>query len=154
MGHEQLTAAILKLSVSTHWDPARLEWKLKEVYFANEAEECLCGHYPIIELCVLRNLKNHKTAVVGNHCVKKFMGLQSDKLFVGIKRIRRDIKKAMNAETVEFASQQGWLTDWDRTFYFDTWRKRVLSDKQLSHRVRINRKVLARVDAARSRAQT
>lgn len=69
------------MSQSDIWDAARLEWNLHEVYEANEPETCLCGHYPIIEICVLKNIINSNFTNVGNCCVKKFIGLPSDKIF-------------------------------------------------------------------------
>ena len=153
MSHKQLSAEIIARSVATKWDPARLEWVLETVYFADEPETCLCSHFPIIELCVLRNTKNGAEAVVGNHCVKKFMGLGSDKIFQALKRIQRDEEGALNTEAIEYALRRKWINDWEQRFYFDTWRKRVLSGRQLEIRVEINRKVLAAVARDRRRAQ-
>jgi hypothetical protein len=66
MSHALLVAAILERSVATHWDEASREWGLSTVYFADEPEACLCGQFPIIELCVLANAKNGAEAIVGN----------------------------------------------------------------------------------------
>jgi hypothetical protein len=65
----QLTTEIIARSVATTWDAAKLEWSLLEVYEAEEPETCLCGHFPIIELCVLSNRRNQAEATVGNCCV-------------------------------------------------------------------------------------
>ncbi len=77
----QLTTEILERSVAQTWDEARREWSLYEIYEADEPETCLCGHFPIIELCVLRNRHNGIQATVGNCCVKHFIGLPSDRIF-------------------------------------------------------------------------
>jgi len=74
-----------------------------------EGETCLCGHYPIIELCVLGNRLNNKTATVGNCCVKKFIGLPSDRIFQAVKRVRKDATSSMNAEAIDCAFQRGWI---------------------------------------------
>lgn len=145
MSHKQLSEAIIARSVSTRWDEAKLEWHLASVYYADEPETCLCGHFPIVELCVLTNRRNGCEAVVGNHCVKKFMGLPSDKIFVALKRIQRSREAPLNPEAIAYAHQRGWINDWERSFYFDTWRKRELSDRQNSVRVKINEMVLGRV---------
>lgn len=145
MGHKELSAEIVRRSLANRWDGARLEWSLATVYFADEPQSCLCGHFPIIELCVLRNTRNRTEAVVGNHCVKKFLGLPSDKLFVAFKRIKKSDEGALNPEAIEYAHQRRWITDWERHFYFDTWRKRALTGRQLAKRVLINRKVLVAV---------
>jgi hypothetical protein len=90
MGEYKLTQEIVARSVATTWDEAKLEWKLEEVYEADEPETCLCGHAPIVERCILRNQSNLNTALVGNCCVKKFIGLPSDKIFQAFKRVRKD----------------------------------------------------------------
>jgi hypothetical protein len=47
MSEYKLTEEILKRSQSNVWDMAKLEWKLNEIYEAEEPETCLCGHFPI-----------------------------------------------------------------------------------------------------------
>merc|ERR1719330_1073858 len=95
----------------------------------------LCSHSPITEHCV-----------VGNCCVKRFLGeIASEKVFAALRRVSRDGSRALNQEVIQFASAQGWLSDWDCTFYLDTVRKRSMTEKQQEHRERINQKVLARV---------
>ena len=49
MSGYKLTEEILKRSQAKVWDIAKLEWKLNEIYEAEEPETCLCGHFPIIE---------------------------------------------------------------------------------------------------------
>lgn len=130
MAQFQLTTEIVKLSNAATWDAAKTEWQLLEVYEAEEPETCLCGHFPIIELCILQNNINTNQATVGNCCVKKFIGLPSDKIFQAVKRIRKDLGKSLNAEAIDHAFQRGWLSEWERNFYFDIMRKRSLTDKQ------------------------
>ena len=154
MSHKQLSAEIVALSTARQWDKARLEWSLEAVYFADEAETCLCGHFPIIELCILRNRSNQAEATVGNHCVKKFMGLPSDKIFGALKRIKRKEDAALGPDAIEYAHRRRWMNDWERDFYFDTWRKRSLSVAQSDKRAQINRKVLEAVEADTKPART
>jgi hypothetical protein len=146
---KQLKAEILARSVASAWDAARLEWALEDVYFVDDPETCLCGHFPIVEVCVLRNRKNRKSAEVGNVCVNKFMGLRSDKVFDAIKRIRKDIDRAPNAETIELFFGQGLISYWERKFSLDTWRKKNLTGGQLTKRHEINQKMLASLTRAR-----
>lgn len=141
MSEYQLAERIVALSLSEYWDVAKLEWKLDEVYEAEEPDTCLCGHFPIIEICVLRNKINHKTAIVGNCCVKKFIGLPSDKIFQAVKRVRKDNEKSLNKEAIGHALEKGWLNDWEYSFYMDVMRKRKLSSKQLQKKVQINEKL-------------
>lgn len=79
---------------------------------------------------------------MGNVCVKKFLGLPSDKIFSAVRRVANDVTHSLNAEAIDHAHRRGWINDWERQFYFDTMRKRVLSDKQMSKRVQINELVL------------
>jgi eukaryotic-like serine/threonine-protein kinase len=55
---QQLRDAIIERSVAKNWDAARLEWRLNHIFEVDDPETCLCGHFPIIEICVLANRKN------------------------------------------------------------------------------------------------
>jgi hypothetical protein len=149
MGEYKLTQEIVARSVATTWDEAQVEWKLEEVYEADGPETCLCGHAPIVELYILKNHLNLNTALVGNCCVKKFIGLPSDKIFQAFKRVRKDEGAALNAEIIAHALARGWINEWERKFCFSTMRKRALSGKQLDKRIQINRKIVARITASR-----
>lgn len=142
MSEYKLTAEILDRSESIVWDAAKLEWELDHIYEADESERCLCGHFPIIEICILKNKVNRKTAIVGNCCVKKFIGLPSDKIFQAVKRVRKNEEKALNSEAIQHAYQNGWINDWEYGFSMDTVRKRKLSHKQMQTRKNINQKML------------
>ena len=141
MSEYKLTQGIIELSEAITWDAAKLEWKLAEVYEADEPETCLCGHFPIIEICILSNIKNTNSTNVGNCCVKKFMRLPSDKIFTAVKRVRKDNEKSLNAEAIEYAFEKNWINDWEKSFYLDIMRKRNLSTKQLETKIKINMKL-------------
>ncbi len=145
MSEYQLTSRLIDLSVSNTWDEAKIEWELEHVWREDEPDTCLCGHFPIIEICLLKNKKNANTAIVGNCCVKKFTNLPSDLIFQAVKRIQDDIDRAINAETIDHAHSKGWINDWERKFYLDTWRKRKLSGAQKTKRCQINSKVLGNI---------
>jgi hypothetical protein len=147
----KLSAEIVARSQSATWDHAKREWSLVDVYEAEEHEICLCGHTPIIEICVLRNGLNGNHAEVGNCCVKKFMGIASHLIFDGIKRVRRDPTAALNEAAIDHASARGWINNWEEDFLVSTKRKRVLSAKQAAIRLRINQKVLRQFDAGAGR---
>ncbi len=142
MSEYRLASEIIDRSVAKNWDEAKLEWTLHSIYEADEPETCLCSHYPIIELCILQNTKNGNSATVGNCCVKRFIGLPSDKIFQAVKRIRKDTSKALNAEAIQHAFDRGWINEWEKGFYFQIMRKRNLTQKQLSKKQQINRIVL------------
>lgn len=145
MAHYELAAKIIDLSVATTWDEAKLEWSLIDVFKEDEPDTCLCGHFPILENCLLRNRRNGNEAIVGNVCVKKFLGLPSDKIFQAINRIAQDNPRSLNAEAIDHAHRKGWINDWERTFYFNTMRTRNLSPRQRQKRIEINDNVLSLV---------
>jgi len=138
MPQYQLTSEIVNRSVAYTWDEAILEWSLLEVYESDEPETCLCGHYPIIELCVIQNKRNNNQVTVGNCCVKKFTGLPSDRIFQAIKRVRKDTSKSLNAEAIHHAFVREWINDWECKFYFNVMKKRKLTTKQDAQKKRIN----------------
>jgi len=143
MSEFKLTEEIINRSQSKVWDMAKLEWSLHKIYEADEPETCLCGHFPIIEICTLRNKLNGQFATVGNCCVKKFIGLPSDLIFQAVKRVRKDNQKSLNAEAIQHAYDKGWINEWEYTFSIDTMRKRNLTQKQLQTRMNVNDKMLA-----------
>ena len=142
----KLISEIISKSLSDTWEDAKKEWVLSNIYFAESPETCLCGHFPIIELCELKNNKNGNNATVGNCCVKKFIGLSSDKIFQAVKRIRNDSGKSLNAETLELALDNNWINSWEFDFYTDTLRKRKLTEKQMQKRNQINEKIILKVN--------
>ncbi len=142
MSQQKLINEILQRSESKIWDVAKTEWILHEIYEAEEAETCLCGHYPIIELCVIQNEKNGVLATVGNCCVKKFIGLPSNLIFQALKRVRKDLSKSLNEEALKYALAHEWINDWEYKFSIDTMKKRSFSDKQMAVRIKVNEKAL------------
>ena len=139
-----LIDGIISMSVSDLWDIAKFEWELVDVHHESDPDTCLCGHHPINEICLIRNKRNGNQTIVGNVCVKKFLGLASGKIFDAINRVRKDETKALNAEAIEHASQKKWITTWEYVFYMNTWRKRSLSGAQEQKRIEINKRVLQR----------
>ena len=154
MSEYKLTEEIIRLSKANNWDEAKLEWELEDVYWQSESEECLCGHSPINEICILRNTKNDDQVTVGNYCVKKFLDLPSGKIFDAIRRIKKDDSKALNGTTIGFAQKRGWIEDWECAFYYETMHKRRLEEWQLPERKKINHKILDQVNQARKIADT
>jgi hypothetical protein len=142
MGEFKLIQEITSLSESDSWNIAKSEWVLNEIFFSENPDTCLCGHYPIKELCEIKNRLNNKLVVVGNCCVKKFIGLPSDNIFQGLKRVMKDYSKSLNIDAIEIALYKDWINDWEYKFYVDTFRRRKLSEKQLIKRTQINEKVI------------
>lgn len=143
MSEYKLTEEIIRRSQSKIWDTAKLEWSLNKIYEADEPEACLCSHFPIIEICILKNKLNAQLATVGNCCVKKFIGLPSDLIFQAVKRVRKDNQKSLNAEAIQHAYESGWINEWEYKFSIDTMRKRKLSAKQMQTRIKVNEKMVS-----------
>jgi hypothetical protein len=142
----RLTTEILALSEATGWDLAKEEWDLADLFRAGEDEpgRCLCGRFPIYECCVIRNRETGHKAMIGNVCVRKFLGLPADKIFAGMNRIARKLLAAMTSEALAFARERSWVNDREFEFYADTARRRSLTAKQSAYREAINRRVLER----------
>jgi hypothetical protein len=143
----RLADAIIARSVAVTWDDARLEWDLSSVFFADKdyPGTCLCGHQPIIEHCVLANRENGNEAVVGNVCVQKFIGLPTEALFRGLRRIMADRAAALSLEVIHYAIEKGWVNDWERRFYLNTRGRQHLSERQRAKREEINARILYHV---------
>lgn len=150
MSEFKLTAEIIARSKAKTWDLAKTEWSLAEVYEAEEPETCLCGHFPIIEICTLKNRITGQTADVGNCCVKRFIGLPSDKIFQAVKRVRKDPSKSLNGETITHAFEKAWINEWERDFYLKIMRKRVLTSKQSEKKIQINEKIAMRMQRSKT----
>jgi hypothetical protein len=142
---QQLKREILLRGKSADWEVAKREWSLVGIDEAEVAQTCLCGHYPIIEVCAIHNRLTHLHVEVGNVCVKRFLGIRSDQIFDGIKRIRKFPDRSLNSACIAFFGQRDVLTDWEYNFCSDTQLKRNLSEAQLRVRHRINDKVLGAI---------
>lgn len=143
----RLKSEILPLSHAIEWEIARKEWALIGIYEASEPQTCLCGHHPIMEICEIKNSITNNAVEVGNQCVKRFLGMRSDLIFSALKKIRKDISKGLNADSIVFFYQNKILNDWEYGFCQDTKNKRNLSINQMNQRQRINQKVLSAVSA-------
>lgn len=89
-GHagDTLSQRIIERSVPTVWECARDEWILANIRSADVSETCLCGHFPINNICVLTNQRNAVTVEVAGECVKRFKGINLDLIFDGLRRIK------------------------------------------------------------------
>ncbi len=142
MSEFRLTSEIIARSTSKVWDQAKREWRLIEVYESDTPETCLCGHFPIIEICVLKNSTTNTVVDVGNCCVKKFIGINSPLIFEGLKRVQKDVTAALNEAAIDYAVDRKWINSWEEGFLRDTMRKRSLTGSQIATRTKINTKVI------------
>ena len=141
--HYKLTEEILNLSESKEWDFAKLEWSFEFAYYAEELQKCLCGHYPIKNICVIKNRRNSSVTEVGNCCINKFLGIdEGNKIFSSIKKLKDSETASMSSEVIEYIYKKKGISDFEYNFYKSIYRKRIMSDKQWDIKKRINQKFL------------
>ena len=141
--HQKLVDGVVELSNSHRWVLAKLEWGFENAYYSLVNQRCLCGHYPIRQICVIRNLSNKHITEVGNCCVNKFLGItEANKTFSSIGRLNKDLSKSMSKEALYYLRDKGVVSSYEFGFYRDTFRKRKLTEKQNALRHRINQKLL------------
>jgi galactitol-specific phosphotransferase system IIB component len=141
--HYKLTSEIIKRSEADYWDTAKNEWNFEYAYYSEDLQTCLCGHYPIKNVCEIHIRKNGNQTEVGNCCVNKFLGIDDgNKIFISIRRLKEDISKSMSPEVLEYLFDKQVLSEFEYSFYRDTIRKRKLSWKQLEIRERINQRLI------------
>ena len=142
----RLAERLLEQSKSTLWNEAKHEWKFENVWWFDEYQTCLCGKYPIREVCELVNLETGERAYVGNCCVKSFFNIDlQDSIFTSMRKITQDINKAVHCRCVKYAFDKGWIDEGDLNFYLSICHKRKLSFKQKRNKVRINKEILNHV---------
>lgn len=64
-----LKEAVLEASVAKTWRKACQEWQLESIF--SEPSQCVCGHF-IVDNCIIENIHNGETMIVGNVCVRHF----------------------------------------------------------------------------------
>ena len=145
MAEFKLVSEVIRVSNSHNWDTAKFEWKLNKITISNKPQTCLCGHNPIINLCTLINTINNNTIVVGNCCVKKFFGLDPDKIKNSYLSVKDDNLKSFTSEIINKCYENHTINDWEYNFYLNIIRKRKLSVNQGIKKKDINLKILSRV---------
>lgn len=144
MGEYKLFNEIVSLSNSDTWNIAKNEWIFDSVYESEEPQTCLCGHFPIINICVIRNAINKNITEVGNCCVKKFFNISDgDAIIISIKKIKKDISKSISIEALDYIYKKNVITEWEYNFYTNIHKKRILTEKQIGTKERINNKFLS-----------
>lgn len=141
--HYKLIEEIIDLSEANIWDFAKLEWGFTSAYYSDEEQRCLCGHYPIRNICVITNKINSALTEVGNCCINKFLGIDDgNKIFTSIKRIKEKPKSSMSTEVLEYLYSKNTISDFDYKFYKSIFRRTSMSLKQWDIKEKINQKLL------------
>lgn len=139
----KLATEIIELSIADTWNNAKSEWFFEYAYQSDEAEECLCGHYPIKNICVIKNRENGNFTEVGNICINKFLEIKSgNKIFQSITKIKGDKTRSISKEALEYIKSKNGISEYEYNFYSDIIRKRNLSEKQLDLKNKINNKFI------------
>jgi hypothetical protein len=137
--HFKLKDEIILLSNSQNWEIAKLEWNFELAYYSEDLQTCLCGHYPIKNICVIRNTKNSNETEVGNCCIKKFLGIDDgDKIFNSIKKVKDEISKSISIDVLEYLYNKKAISDFEFKFYLSIHRKRILTNKQTLFKEKVN----------------
>lgn len=116
----KLPAAIIDLSESTDWSIVVKEWQLdyiEHLEAGEESETCLCGHYPIRELCHIINTRTNENAIIGNHCITKFdkddpahaVFGDAPKVFRSFKTILNEPTASASKATLDYAAKKKFL---------------------------------------------
>ena len=132
---------VSKVGLNDEWDEIKKEWNLESVRIENEPHTCLCGKYPILEICTLLNKNNKEEIEVGNSCVNKFLGIDSDSVIKGVKKIKEDILNSVPKKLIEKCYKNKTINDWEYNFYINILRKRNLSTNQENCKRKINKKI-------------
>lgn len=138
---ERLKSHILPLSAATTFGMAVREWDLIGIEMSEEFDSCPCGQ-PIKEHCYIKNKVNGNTVYVGNVCINRFLGINTGNLFDGLQRIAKDDSANANADLIEHAYKFGYIFENEYGFLMATRLKRKLSDKQISWKQKINRRII------------
>lgn len=142
MKNEKLVDLILSKSESKDWGIAKGEWHLHSVYFSKK-ECCACGHYPIKEICLIKNKLNGNIERVGNHCVSKFLEMDSIKIFQYIKGLKNSKFKKVTPVVSEHAYSLNCIDSWELKFFNDVFKKKKRTDKQDEMLFKIENKIMA-----------
>jgi hypothetical protein len=68
--------------------------------------------------------------------------LPSKKIFDSVKRVKKDIEKSFNKDTLKFFREKNIINDWEYNFYLDIYKKRKLTIKQKEKKKEINKKCI------------
>ena len=147
----KLIERIIEQSNSSNWHNAKLEWKIVDIYKLEKDEDnktCLCWHYPIRNICILKNKENGNKVVVWQVCAKKFNNLDENininSFFSSILRVRENLYKSVHKKVIEYYYEKWILTEKDKDFYLNIIKKKKnsLSNKQLKRKKNINWRII------------
>jgi len=138
---QNLKNYIIDVSEADNYEDAFREWDFTHAEIYEDGDHCPCGQ-PIKELCVIENRENGYITFVGNECINKFMQIDTGNIFDGLKRIMKDNTSNPNNDLINYAYESGYLYDNEKDFLMNTCRKRILSQKQVAWKQKINYRIV------------
>lgn len=117
MAKDKLKESIIENSVNKNRELAKSEWEVVDIYLKPWYTTCLCGKYPISEVCELQNKNNGKKVIVGNDCVKHFFNIDHGYIYRGIKKIRENIDGVVGKKIIEYALERWRIDATQKAFY-------------------------------------
>jgi hypothetical protein len=138
-GHnfDNLQRHILSLSEAKNFFDARKEWNIKEVEILEDFDKCPCGQ-PIKERCHIENDINKNKTYVGNICINQLLGISTNNLFEGLKRIIEDSQANPNEDLIVHARSRGYIHPREYQFLIEMKRKRKKSFEIVNQQEAIN----------------
>jgi len=134
---------IITLSNSKKWETAKNEWIYEYSINSQIPMTCPCGHFPILEVCIIKNTQNENETYTGNCCIKKFMPeLESTKIHKSIIKTKKDISKSFHISLIKKCHENRLISQSEFEFYENIIKKRKLSVKQKAWKISINNKIL------------
>ena len=140
--HDTLLAKLLAASKADTWEEAQLEWVVTDLW-ESPGGTCDCGHTPITDHLLIRNLETEESMTVGNVCVKNFFSWDDyDKIFKAIKKLRKDPSVGTPEILFKVTFLNRALDGYMREFLINRRLARKLTPKQQAFRLKCHRVLL------------
>lgn len=144
---ELLRQRLLAMSETSPWGYARFEWALDHIYDSSVPKACLCGKAPIMEICVIRNVRNGIVMEVGNVCIHKVLSVNTKRIFQGLKRIRKDPYRVPCIEVIWYAMDKNVGPDFDGPFLLALGKRRKMTHVEANKVMSGNLDILHYIDS-------
>lgn len=143
VNREKLRQHIIERSKSDDFNIAKEEWQLVEIEYSEAWDNCPCGQ-EIKKLCYIKNKFTKVKTYVGSTCIDNFMGMDTEKIFRGLKKIKEDINANANEALINYAWGLGYLYgEKEYKFLMDIKNKRRFTARQSEWKEKINKRILA-----------
>lgn len=143
---KKLEEEILKHSKAKNIEEAKTEWRVLEIRYNEKPLECLCWQKNIKNIWLIRNKETGEEFILWENCIDYFLNQDYSFFFNDIKKIAKDITKAVSTDTLHYCMEKWFIYSNDICFYetFSKCRKIENLPYQLEVRKQINREILAK----------